>query len=237
MGDHVAAIYGRAYAETYESLYVHQWPEKHAVNLFVITRLLHEQGSQAKSWLDVGCGQAWHFSKVTTPTVEKVGVDLSLAQLSMARSRNPTASLVCANMMDPIFSGAFSLVTSFWSPYAYLRDSAEVTEFLRRLAGWTQVDGSLYLDLMLPDEVGTFLGSDFARKTGFQLFQLAPDRTRWTYRDLGGDHEIVTPPLALFHDEFSRHFRTVDVEFDRGRFAHLIARGKRGQPLAHQRAR
>jgi len=224
----VRSIYDSEYAAAYKSLYIDQWTEKHAVNFFLVQRLLPAPSERFARWLDVGCGPAWHFSKVRAPGVAKIGLDISLAQLSVARAANPDASFVCADMTTSAFGDChFGLVTSFWSPYSYLESVSQVEVFVRQLASWAAPDGSVYLDLIVPQTVASFSRSEFSRETGFSIEQLAEDGTRWIYKDTGGDHEIVTPGITTFQDCLTPYFADIVVKYDRHGFAHLVAIGQR----------
>lgn len=226
-GKDISSIYGTEYAARYRELYIDQWMTKHAVNILLIHQLLPEAPGSLARWLDVGCGPAWHFSKVTCPGILKIGLDISSAQLAVARAANPDASFVRADMTTPVFGDrCFGLVTSFWSPYSYLDSIDRVSSFIHQLGRWTATGGNLYLDVMLPDGVSRFGNSTFARDTGFSVERLSDDGTRWNYRDVGGDHEIVTPDIHVFKDCLATHFEDVVVEHDRLGFAHLVAMQK-----------
>jgi SAM-dependent methyltransferase len=222
-----AAIYDGAYAAAYERLYLDPWPAKHATNLRILQDLLPEPRRPAMGWLDLGCGQAWHFGQFAQ-VGRRVGVDLSAAQLAHARQRNPGARFLQADVLDaPLPDGMAELVTCFWGAYCYLDDAGRIEAFLRRAVRWTAAGGSLYLELLLPDTLRSFNGCGFARRTAFRVQPRSPDFERWAYRDQGGMHLMTSPPLPWFLQRLAPDFDALRVEHDGGFMSHLVATGRR----------
>lgn len=224
----VVAIYDDAYADEYDSLYLHPWTAKHRLNLHNIERLLREiRQKRSVSWLDLACGQAWHFTRVAQP-VHKVGLDLSRAQLDKARSANPDARFVRGDMSCSVFREAsFDLITSFWGAYCYLNGIDRIRSFIRRVIDLTRGGGAIYLEVLLPENLETFNLSGYAERTGFRVSPRSPDYTRWSYQDAGGEHVMTSPPLELFIEPLSESFVRVEAEHDSGFMVHVIATGKR----------
>lgn len=224
----VLAIYDDAYADKYPSLYLDPWTAKHRLNARNIERLLRGIGQESHArWLDLACGQAWHFTSVAQP-VRKVGLDLSPAQLDRAQRANPDARFVRGDVSHKVFrQAAFDLVTSFWAAYCYLNGIDRIRSFIRGAIDCTRAGGAIYLEVLLAKDLETFNLSGYTERTGFLVSPRSPDYTRWSYRDAGGEHVMTSPPLELFIEPLSESFARVEAEHDSGFMVHVIATGKR----------
>lgn len=229
------AIYDNAYADTYDALYLHPWPNKHRHNLATLARILESLPSEGCRWLDLCCGQAWHFAQFPASIV-KVGLDISPAQLRRARQRNPDASFIQGdvlqpNILRPDFTGsAFDLVTSFWGAYCYLDDPVMIGTFVDKAISWTRRGGSVYLEILLAEMLESFNRSAFAGESGFRVTARSSDFSRWSYRDCGGEHLMTSPPLAFFTSRVEPFFESVNVNFDNGFMYHLVASRRTTRP-------
>src|SRR5208282_1906292 len=79
-GAAVTAIYRDSYAAAYPSLYLTPWRNKHDLNARNLAAVLEGLAAPMPDWLDLACGQAWHFS-LFPGRARMVGLDLSQAQL------------------------------------------------------------------------------------------------------------------------------------------------------------
>jgi SAM-dependent methyltransferase len=233
--DAVASLYGEEYAVRYASLYLAPWAQKHRLNTANLSRILdglpgHEGGSSPERprWLDLACGQAWHFSQFPGRT-RQVGVDLSPAQLALARCNAPDATLLHANVSELHFpDGSFDLVTSFWAAYCYLGSAERIAALVRSAIGWTSAGGALYFEVLLPRDLAAFNLSHFSARTGFAVSPLTEDYGEWQYDDVGGRHVMTSPPLEMFLDLLSGRFRDVEAKHDGAFMVHVIATGRTG---------
>ena len=228
----ICKIYREDYASQYENLYLHPWPEKHRTNQININRICSELGNSELgnkhlSWLDLCCGQAWHFSNF--PDIEtKVGIDISSAQLQRAKNRNPNALFVEADILHVSFDeNCFDLVTSFWAAYCYLNSYKQIETLLDRAVSWTKIGGALYFELLLAADLKTFNSSLYAQQTGFSVIPRNPDFSEWSYQDSGGLHVMTSPPLDFFTSFLSKHFHRIEANHDAGFMMHLIATNKK----------
>jgi SAM-dependent methyltransferase/Fe-S-cluster containining protein len=201
------SVYTESYVPHYRRLYVldDHWRAKHEHNLATIEALLPEGGS----WLDVFCGQAWHFSRVSK-AAERVGVDASAAQLALAREHNPEATFFEADVRDFEPDRRFDLVTAFWGGYSYLDDLDAIAAVITKLVRWTAPGGHLYLELIDPETLSAFNATRFADRERCEVSFRSPDRVRWSYRDPGGEHHLSSPPLELFEPLLTPHFEAID---------------------------
>lgn len=176
-------LYVDSYSAVYRALYIDHpmWHDKHALNLRIVRSLLPAGGT----WLDACCGQAWHFTQIDG--VAKTGIDLSAAQLAVARRDNPTARFLEADILDNALDDAldarFDLVTSFWGAYSYLDDHARIAAFVRRAIDWTAPGGALYLELITPETLEAFNATGFAGETGSAVRLRSPHGVAWSYQD------------------------------------------------------
>lgn len=203
-------IYGTDYAASYRHLYVEhpQWAPKHRHNLEVLTGLV----ATARSWLDTCCGQAWHFAHLGAPRVSKTGIDISAAQLSVAKAANPDATFIQADMQTFEFDGdtGFDVVTNFWGAYSYLDDEQAIERMMRKLIRWTNKGGAAYVELITPEALAAYVDSEFARSSGTATSKRSEDFVKWSFTDPGGTHLLTSPPEAFFLDIFRPHFRAID---------------------------
>lgn len=111
--------------------------------------------------LDLGCGAGVPCTARFAEIGDVVGVDLSAAQLALARERVPGARFVKAEMTQVVFSPArFDAVTAFYSITHVPRD--QHGGLLQRIATWLRPGGHLLVSLgaaSSPDTVENWLGA------------------------------------------------------------------------------
>ncbi len=222
----VASQYDERYADAYEAYYLNPWARKHNLNVQIINTLLGSNSDNPAHWLDLFCGQGWHFAQIDRQVL-KTGVDLSAAQIERARSRNPEADFLIADVLSAdLPDSGFDLVTCFWAAYCYLGSIPRIGKLLDRAVAWTRPGGSLYFEILLPGDLLTFNSSEFAKATGFRVTQAALDDPNWAYTDYGGTHRMVSPPLSFFEARLAPHFTQIVAEHDGGFMTHLRAQGR-----------
>lgn len=221
------AIYQQPYADLYPSLYLKPWQRKHDLNRANLDRILSSLSAPAPRWLDLACGQAWHFS-VMPGRGQMTGIDLSGAQLARARRNAPYARFIERDIATARFAAAsFDLVSNFWAGYCYLRSRERIAALVRSAVRWIAPGGALYFEILLPCFLKSFNQSDYARQTGFAVTALSADFSEWRYDDAGGCHLMTSPPLEDFLDIIAPAFATVETAHDGGFMIHLIATGRR----------
>lgn len=219
----VQAIYDEAYAERYPSLYLAPWGRKHRINEECLSRLLAGLGLPMPSWLDLACGQAWHFSRFAG-RARMVGLDASDAQLARALRNAPHAEYIHRDMSLVDFPRpCFDLVTNFWAGYCYLGSRARIEALLQRIPRWIRPKGALYVEVLLAEDLASFDASRYAEHTGFRVVPLCDDYSDWAYDDVGGRHIMHSPPVSLFLDTLAPHFGNVQAVHDGGFMVHLMA--------------
>lgn len=226
--DRVQSLYNQEYANRFEALYLNALPEKHILNVLNLKRALAGLRAPGIRWLDLACGQAWHFAQFKQP-IDKVGVDLSRHQLERAARRNPGAAFLCADICKPLFLPAsFDLVTNFWAGYCYLDDVDLIDTALAQAVGWIRPRGAFYMEVLAPEDVCKFNESEYSKKTGFTVEARTPDCVKWGYHDTGGYHSMTSPHLHVFTDILQEAFRDVESRHDTGFMFHVLGRNKRG---------
>jgi SAM-dependent methyltransferase len=222
-----AALYGEAYAARYPELYIAPWQRKHRIDAANLARLLDGLGPDPR-WLDLACGQAWHFSAFPGRG-RQLGIDLSEAQLACARRSAPHAAFVRADLDElALAPGSFDLVTNFWAGYCYLGTRARIAALVERAVAAIAEGGALYFEVLVPRDLETFNQSRYASRTGFAVTPLGDDYEDWQYDDVGGRHVMHSPPLELFLDRVDGRFRNVEATHDGSFMIHLIATGRLG---------
>ena len=223
----VLQIYREDYAANYPSLYTLPWRRKHELNAKNLDRILAAFPSRMPKWLDLACGQAWHFSQFPG-WAHMVGVDLSEPQLLRAQKNAPNASFVRGDMTLMGFrESAFDLVTNFWAGYCYLGSQDRIAALLQKVVGWLRMGGCLYFEVLLPQDLESFNRSKFSGRTGFLVTPRSSDFTEWQYDDAGGRHLMMSPPLEFFLNLLTPHFRQIEAHHDLAFMIHLIANGKK----------
>lgn len=223
----VLSIYRDDYAALYPSLYITPWRKKHDLNLKNLEVLLQSLATPMPDWLDLACGQAWHFS-MFPGRAHMVGLDLSGAQLVRARSRVPDAVYVNEDMATVTFPKAsFNLVTNFWAGYCYLGTHERIGTLLRKVVHWIRPGGALYFEVLLARDLESFNSSHFAGQTGFSVAPRSKDYTHWQYEDFGGRHEMTSPSLDFFLNLLAPDFNAIEARHDSAFMVHLIATGRR----------
>jgi SAM-dependent methyltransferase len=223
----VQAIYCESYAAIYPSLYISPWLKKHQLNAENLTNILNRLSNPSPRWLDMACGQAWHFS-LFPGRARMLGLDISESQLVRARVNAPEAILVCADLMGATFPVAsFDLVTNFWAGYCYLGSSERIAKLLHSAVDWIAPGGALYIEVLLGRDLESFNRSRFSSRTGFVVSPRSRDYSEWEYEDIGGRHIMISPPVEEFLDIVTPSFRVVDARHDGAFMIHLIATGRR----------
>ena len=224
------AIYRDDYAAAYPSLYMKPWQNKHDLNARNLAVVLQGLATHSPDWLDLACGQAWHFS-VFPGRARMVGLDLSSAQLARACARVPHAAFVQGDMARVNFPiASFDLVTNFWAGYCYLGTQERIAAVLRKAVQWIRTGGALYMEVLLARDLEAFNRSQFAGKTGFAVKPRSEDYTKWQYCDSGGLHEMFSPPIEFFLELLAPEFTTIDARHDSAFMVHLIATGRKRNP-------
>lgn len=134
--------------------------------------------------LDLGCGAGVPSTQLLAQRFEVVGVDISEAQLRLARTHVPRATFIHADFSELSFPDeAFGGVAAFYSISHVPRE--EHGDLFRRVAGWLK-PGGLFLASLgsggSPDWIGEWLGVSmffsshdadtnrrFLREAGFEL--------------------------------------------------------------------
>ena len=220
-----AEIYGRHYSQDYATLFIEHpyWAPKLQFNVAALSRLLKPLGN----WVDACCGQGWHLAQF--PHHQRMGIDLSTAQLDRARALNPGVQFIQADLAEYEFpqDQRFDVVSSFWSSYSYLADEDAIRAVVEKLIRWTAPDGTLYLELTSPEMLREFNESEFAADTGSRVTLQSSDGVRWLFEDPGGLHGLVSPPLDFFTDLIEPHFSTINRSVVIRTIRQFIAQHKR----------
>jgi SAM-dependent methyltransferase len=223
----VRAIYDKQYAEYYPLFYLAPWPQKHQLNIDNLANILGQLSSMPPRWLDLACGQAWHFS-MFPGRARMIGLDISESQLRIARSQAAGAAFLCADVTKMSFPpGSFDLVTNFWAGYCYLGSRQHITTLVRSAVEWIVHGGAFYFEVLLGQDLAQFNNSRFSQRTKFVVKPRCSDFSEWQYEDIGGVHLMASPPLEDFLEIVRPLFHSVEARHDGGFMVHLIARGRR----------
>jgi SAM-dependent methyltransferase len=101
--------------------------------------------------LDLGCGAGVPIARRLSRSYDVVGVDLSAAQLELARRQAPGATFVRGDMTSITFRDAsFDAVVSFYAIFHVPRE--QHAALFVRIRGWLRPRGYLLATLALHDE-------------------------------------------------------------------------------------
>jgi ubiquinone/menaquinone biosynthesis C-methylase UbiE len=221
----VKDLYNEKYTIEYSSMYGPKMNKlKHFVNKAKIDKLLPSNGK----WLDVCCGEAWHFS-VCKKGSEKVGIDISEHQIERAKKKNPTCKFICDDVIDvKIENDYFDLVTSFWGGYCYFPTFNLIEKFFTKIIDSTKTGGNVYVDIIPPPIY--FNESEYSEILNTTLTFDKSNKERWVYHDSGGDHYMLSPSIEsifkIFEGKFkSYEFKNTDL-LGQHAFENFIAKSK-----------
>jgi cyclopropane fatty-acyl-phospholipid synthase-like methyltransferase len=103
--------------------------------------------------LDVGCGNGIPATREIAAKHRAIGVDISPAQVALARSNVPNATFHCADAREIEFSaGSFDAIVAL-----YLIDNVPREDYptlFRKLAGWLRPGGRILLSAEPGDDPG-----------------------------------------------------------------------------------
>ena len=226
-----ASLYSDNYADLYPQLYIAPWPQKHALNTSNLARILDVADNPQTRWLDMACGQAWHFRQFPG-RARMTGLDLSQAQLARAKRHTPAADFVCANALAPPFAArCFDLVTNFWAGYCYFGAEPEITVFLGQICQLLRPGGTFYMEVLLARDLASFNRSRYAASNGFAVQAITADYRQWVYDDAGGRHFMTSPELDFFTSRLAPSFDSISAQHDGGFMVHLVASGRKRDPV------
>lgn len=207
--DAVLSIYNADYANFYPTYWNEGCTKKNFGNLKCINDLLREDGK----WIDLCCGTGWHFSEVATPCL-KVGVDISPAQLEVARRLHPECDFLEGDVLDLESQPEFDLVTSFWLAYGYLDDENLIEKFCVQMTKWLKPGGNLILEVGDGTLARTWNSTNRAQTSISRVFKRTDNWQKWSFFDSGGVHNLTTPDYPFFDEVLGPYFETFERRFD-----------------------
>lgn len=117
--------------------------------------------------LDLACGGGRHLAELAEHGFRSTGLDLSLPLLATAREAAPGAYLVRGDMrILPFASGAFDVVTSFFTSFAYFEDEYDDQRVLREVRRVLVGGGTFLLDFLNANAVRENLKAEDQRIVG-----------------------------------------------------------------------
>ncbi|NNM34970.1 MAG: class I SAM-dependent methyltransferase [Gemmatimonadetes bacterium] len=117
--------------------------------------------------LDLACGGGRHLAELVGHGFRSTGLDLSLPLLGAAREAAPEAFLVRGDMrILPFDSGAFDVVTSFFTSFAYFEDEYDDQRVLREVRRVLVGGGTFLLDFLNAHAVRENLKAEDRRMVG-----------------------------------------------------------------------
>ncbi len=129
------------------------WSKHSPARMSYLQKVLERlpEGSQV---LELGCGAGVPCTQSLAQYAHVTGIDISAAQIALARQHVPTASLFQADMMELAFPPAtFAAVVAFYSLIHLPR--AEQAVLIKRLAQWLRPGGWFLVNLGIFNDPGS----------------------------------------------------------------------------------
>lgn len=127
--------------------------EQSTARMSYLRKLLERLPAQAQV-LELGCGAGIPCTQLLVQQAYVTGVDISAAQIALAKQHVPDAILLQADMMTLAFPPAsFDAIVAFYSIIHLPR--AEQAILIQRLAQWLCPGGWLLLNLGVSDDPGS----------------------------------------------------------------------------------
>jgi SAM-dependent methyltransferase len=103
--------------------------------------------------LDVGCGAGLPVTAALARMGTVIGVDISEAQIALARANVPEARFIHGDIMSQTFDAAsFDAIVACYSLFHLPRDEQRV--FLNKVLGWLRPGGCIFATLPHSDHAG-----------------------------------------------------------------------------------
>ncbi len=154
------SIYDRACARIYDA----NWLRLSGGDVSeLLLAMVEQHNAGAKRWVDLCCGGGRLLETAVEHGFEVTGVDVSDAQLALARRRVPDAEFIRSDVMNVQLSGGFDVVTCLGGSVNYFTDDSDVAALFERVRGWMAAGGLLMFDVNTPlgYEVNAFEPSGF----------------------------------------------------------------------------
>jgi len=127
--------------------------EKSSARMGYLRKLLEHLSAKAQV-LELGCGAGVPCTQLLAQQAHVTGVDISAAQIALAKQHVPDATLLQADMMTLAFPPAsFDAVGAFYSVIHLPR--AEQAVLIERLAAWLRPGGWFLVNLGVSNDPGS----------------------------------------------------------------------------------
>ncbi|MCY3800266.1 MAG: class I SAM-dependent methyltransferase [Chloroflexi bacterium] len=188
--------------ESYGDLYDRVYGAKdYAAETEKLRGIVHGRSPGAKTVLDVACGTGQHLYHLRRH-YDAEGLDLSEAQLQIARKRNPDCTLHLGDMLTFDLTRRFDVVTCLFSSVGYLRSVEALNQAVANMARHVKPGGLLVVEPWLTPESwlpGT-LWSDYVDQPNLKV-------ARISVSELNGRLALIDFHILVAHDAEVDYFR------------------------------
>ncbi len=130
-----------------------EWSTPSPARMSYLQTLLERLPAQAQV-LELGCGAGVPCTQLLAQHVRVTGIDISAAQIALAKQHVPNATLFQADMMALVFSSAtFDAIVAFYSIIHLPRTEQPV--LIKRLTEWLRPGGYLLVNLGVANDPGS----------------------------------------------------------------------------------
>ena len=206
-------------AKQYDAVYSYKDYEAESE---LITKLVRERVTDAKTLLDVACGTGKHLEHLSKQ-FETAGVDLDTEMLAIARERIPEVPIHHGDMCDFQLNAQFDAVLCLFSSIAYTKTVERMEQAVANMAGHVNTGGMLLLEGWVTPEkwlTGKVQATTYETEDGFvqRMAIMEPiERGKLVLEYMIGDssgisHVTETHEMGWFtHDEYLNAFKKADL--------------------------
>jgi SAM-dependent methyltransferase len=208
--NYITQLYDEEYAESYEQKFLvsqlNNADSEHELKM--IGQFLADGGT----WLDVACGTGYflrHF-----PHIERAGIDISPAMLSLASKGNPVTPLLRHDFREPMpsWESQWDLVSCMWYAYGLVDTMKDMHRLIHNLWTWTSPAGTCFVPLADPRLI-----------SGVNIPYIAPSpnpgRVKvvgilWSYEEEDGSKShshMIAPSIDYMVERFQLFFKRVEI--------------------------
>jgi SAM-dependent methyltransferase len=174
--------------------------------------LLEDFLTPSTTWLDVACGTGFFLRRF--PQVERAGIDLSPAMLSLAREGNDNVPLLLHDFRDPLpeWNDRWGLTSCMWYAYGLVDTIRDMLKLIENMWAWTSPSGTCFMPLADPRLI-TGVNLPFQAPT-HNAGKVIVTGIMWSYVENDGrkvHSHMLAPNIEFMIEQFESCFRNVKV--------------------------
>lgn len=146
--------YREWFGDTYLDVYPHRNADEAEQGVALLLSVLFDDALRERPALDLACGAGRHLRALRRAGIPALGLDLSMPLLREGGRQSLGPYLVQGDMLQlPFATGAFGLVTSFFTSFGYFDEAHQDLQVLRGVHRCLARGGWLLLDFFQAERV------------------------------------------------------------------------------------